>query len=314
MKQHTPTVSVLMPVCNGQKYIKKAVNSILTQSFSDFEFIIINDGSTDATGAILDTYTDQRIVRITYSKNRGLVKALNDGLQIAKGKYIARMDADDISLPRRLEIQTNYMSINPNCIAVGSYTKYIDPEGWPIKIHKTKLLHHEIVCELMSGKGNAIVHGVAMIRKKGIEDIGNYKDKYEFSEDLDLFLRLSEIGNLANLPKVLLKNRRHTQSVTHKTYHKWKNLKTQIINDANKQKGFVFDESNIKIGSLYHDDFQLSLAKTAMFARNYHTAIKNYLTSICINGPQKTHLKFFKEIYNEYFKKIRDYIINNIVL
>lgn len=116
----SPTVSVLMPVYNGAKYLHEAVKSILDQTYADFEFLIVNDGSTDDSEKIILSFKDPRIVIIKNEINIGLINSLNKGLTIAKGKYIARMDADDVAMPQRLELQVKEFNTNPNAIVIGT--------------------------------------------------------------------------------------------------------------------------------------------------------------------------------------------------
>ena len=121
----TPKITVLMPVYNGEKYLKESIESILKQTFRDFEFLIINDTSTDESEKIIRSFKDSRIKLIKNEKNIGLTKSLNKGLDLAKGEYMARMDADDISLPKRLEIQVAFMDKNPKIGVIGAWAKVI---------------------------------------------------------------------------------------------------------------------------------------------------------------------------------------------
>lgn len=129
MKNNDPAISVLMPVYNGERFLKEAIDSILSQTFTDFEFIIINDGSTDNTENIILSYKDERIVYIKNNVNLKLIKTLNRGVDLARGKYIARMDADDISLPTRLEVQYKFMEVHPELAAISSWVNYISDKN-----------------------------------------------------------------------------------------------------------------------------------------------------------------------------------------
>lgn len=129
MKNNNPAISVLMPVYNGERFLKEAIDSILSQTFTDFEFIIINDGSTDNTENIILSYKDERIVYIKNDVNLKLIKTLNKGVDLARGKYIARMDADDISLPTRLEVQYKFMERHPELAAISSWVNYISDKN-----------------------------------------------------------------------------------------------------------------------------------------------------------------------------------------
>jgi len=234
-----PAVSVVMSACNTGRYLKESIDSILAQTFSDFEFIIIDDGSTDDTLKILRDYESrENRLKIISRPNTGLTKALNEALSHARGRFIARMDGDDIAMPDRFEKQIACLNEHPECVLLGSRVELIDPFGLRIGAGDyMKLTHEEISTMLLQGKGGAVVHPACMMRRDALEKVGGYKEQYNNSEDLDLFLRLSEIGQVANLPDVLLKYRRHLESVSHQKYeNQWK-LKTQIVRDAYERRG-----------------------------------------------------------------------------
>jgi glycosyltransferase involved in cell wall biosynthesis len=194
-----------MPVYNAQAYVRQATESILNQTFGDFEFIIINDGSTDDSRKILEELArrDARI-RLVSRPNTGYTKALNEALGMARAPYLARMDADDISLPDRFEKQLEYLRAHPECVLVGSRILTIDPFGSPLYEPRHKLVHEAIEAELLAGVGWAIVHPASMMVREVVDALGGYRPEMEPSEDLDLFLRLAEKGKIANLPEVLL--------------------------------------------------------------------------------------------------------------
>jgi glycosyltransferase involved in cell wall biosynthesis len=234
----TPRVSVVMPVYNGQRYLAESVESILAQTLVDFEFIIVDDGSTDHSLAMLREYaqTDDRI-RIQSRPNTGISGALNDGLAVARAELIARMDADDISVPDRFERQVAYLDAHPEIVALGTSVELIDPAGLPIGLDHTKQIHEDIERQLLKGRGGSLYHPSALIRRRAIQQIGGYRAQYNDSEDLDLWLRLAEVGRLANLPQPLLKYRRHLESVTHRKYeNQWK-LKRAIVAEAYQRRG-----------------------------------------------------------------------------
>ena len=203
-----PKVSVLLPVFNGERFLKDAVGSILNQSYDDFEFIIVNDGSTDGTLTILNAFasSDCRI-RIISRANTGLTIALNEGLQSARGLYLARMDADDISCKMRFSRQVAFLDTNPDCVAVGSWVERMDQKGLPISILVRPVVHEEIDALHINAQGGGIIHPSAMFRTQSLHQIGGYKPNWEPVEDLELFLRLAEVGKLANLGEVLLRYR-----------------------------------------------------------------------------------------------------------
>lgn len=199
-----PLVSVIMPVYNASEYIREAIQSILDQTFNCFEFIIVNDGSNDDSVSIISDYNDSRIILLT-QQNEGLAKALNAGLSKAKGKYIARMDADDISFPKRLQIQFDYLEANKECVVVGSNTELIDRFGNFLYYSRQPLGDDEIRNVL---PGTPFFHSSTMFRRKEAIVIGGYSivNRHLF-EDVILWNKFSKIGKLNNLPEVLLKYR-----------------------------------------------------------------------------------------------------------
>lgn len=196
MEKRTPKVSVIMGVHNGEKYLKEAVDSILHQTFKDFEFIIINDGSTDGSREILESYNDDRVVLI-HQDNAGLTRALNKGLSLARGKYIARMDADDISLPRRLEKQIQFLEENTGVGLISCHFYEIDSEGCRINLCQLPVKNEDIQKSLLVC--NQFCHGAAVFKSECIRTIGMYREFFRFSQDFDLWLRIAEKFKCANL-------------------------------------------------------------------------------------------------------------------
>ncbi|MCS7035004.1 MAG: glycosyltransferase [Phycisphaerae bacterium] len=235
----TPRVSVILPVYNGQEYLAEAVESILHQSFDAFELIIVDDGSTDRSPAILRRYAahDPRIHLIS-RPNTGLVGALRDGLAAARSDLIARMDADDIALPQRLEKQYHYMVAHPECVLLGTFVRAIDPHGLLLWDETSgPVTHEEIDRELMKGRGGVIRHPAAMMRLEAVRRVGGYRDHYNTAEDLDLFLRLAEIGRIANLPEILLLYRQHYKSVNRTRFALQNERITQVVHEAARRRG-----------------------------------------------------------------------------
>lgn len=233
-----PAVSVVMPVYNTERYLKYALQSVAAQTFEDFEFIILDDGSTDASVHIIQQYAenDERI-RFFPLEHRGYVSLLRRGLNHCRGEFVARMDSDDISLPQRFEKQVNFLRANADVVAVGSQITVIDPYGSCVEKPVHKLCHEEIEKELLNGVGWALVHPTVMMRREALMKVGGYREDLMVSEDLDLFLRLAEFGKLANLPDVLLQYRQHLQSVNYTKYEQQKAVKRQIVGDAFKRRG-----------------------------------------------------------------------------
>lgn len=206
-----PRVTVLMSVYNGEKYLREAVDSIFGQTFGDFEFIIINDGSTDKTQEILDTYKDPRIVQINQD-NMGLTGSLNKGLHIARGEYIARMDSDDISLPHRLERQLSFMDANPEIGICGSWVEIIGEKGESKDTWRYPTEPGAIRCKMLFE--SALAHPSVMMRRTLFLERGLcYNKSYTRSQDYELWVRASRYTSLANIGEVLLLYRLHTSQV-----------------------------------------------------------------------------------------------------
>lgn len=210
-----PKVTVIMPVFNAEPYLAQAVNSILAQDFGDFEILVLDDGSTDASLAIARRLADgDRRVVIVRGDHQGVVHWRNQGVAMAKGELIAMMDSDDIALPERLGRQVAFLAQHPDCDAVGAQALRIDPGGRPINIWRVPERHEDIDREHIAGRAGAIINPTVMMRKAAVIESGGYRDGILSAEDYDLFLRLAEMGKLANLPDVLLRYRLHAKSMT----------------------------------------------------------------------------------------------------
>jgi glycosyltransferase involved in cell wall biosynthesis len=227
-----------MSAYNAQRYLREAMDSILKQTFRDFEFIIIDDGSKDATRQILAEYEsrDGR-VKIISRANKGLTVSLNEGVSRAKAPLIARMDADDISLPQRFEKQVAFLNAHPEVVLVGSRVELIDPYGIHIGNVDYPPDHGAITAALLKGDGGAIPHPASIYRADTVRQVGGYREEFNNSEDLDLWLRLGEIGRIANLPEILLQYRRDLGSVSHTKRDNQMRLKSQILGEAFDRRG-----------------------------------------------------------------------------
>lgn len=209
-----PQVSILMPVYNTAPYLREAMDSMLSQTFTDFELIVLNDCSPDNAEEILDTYDDPRIVRYRGEKNVGLSNVLNVGIEMARGKYIARMDSDDISLPNRLQVQVDYLETHPeiDLVSVGMRLFGAKEEVWireqnPEKVKIEALFH------------SPVLHASSVWRKDSFEKHGlRFRQEMVPAEDYDLWTRALTKGlKLANLPEVLYKYRLHSSQATLRT-------------------------------------------------------------------------------------------------
>lgn len=209
----TPLISVLLPVYNAERYLRTAVGSILTQSERDFELVIINDGSSDGSGDLLEALatTDDRI-RVVHVSNGGVVKALNLGLGLCRGEFIARMDADDISTTSRFDTQRAYLQAHPKCVALGSAVTIISQDGVPVRVASYPTGPSNVARSMLSGC--AMAHPTVMMRRQAIEAVGGYRGALAHAEDYDLWLRMMQYGELDNIPLPLLQYRQHSGQVS----------------------------------------------------------------------------------------------------
>ncbi len=207
-------VSVLLPVYNAERYLSEAVESILCQSFTDFELLITDDGSTDGSLAILQRYATQDLrIRLSSRANKGLILTLNEMLAQAEGEFLARMDADDVAAPDRLALQTEFLQAHPAYVCVGGAFNLIDAQGRTVQWIPMPEQNDEIQQMLLMGR-TIINHPCALIRRKVLQQIGGYDLRMPTVEDLDMLLKLGELGKLANLSDTVLDYRFHLESVS----------------------------------------------------------------------------------------------------
>jgi glycosyltransferase involved in cell wall biosynthesis len=235
------SVTILLPVYNCVNYIQESLGSILNQTFRNLEVIVIDDASTDKTVEAIQAITDDRIKLIQKPINTGYTDSLNMGLEIARGKYIARMDADDIAYPERIAKQVAYMETHPECVLCGTWINLI-PEN---KLHTYPINHEEIVAQLF--RINALCHPSVMMRKSVIEEHQlRYDHNYEPTEDYELWTRMALVGQIHNIPEPLLDYRVHVQqiSATKNAIQKahLKNIRNKFIKEINTEiNASIFD-------------------------------------------------------------------------
>ncbi|MFA6215597.1 MAG: glycosyltransferase [Patescibacteria group bacterium] len=215
MPEITPKISVIMPFYNAQLFLTKAIESILNQTFSDFELILINDASTDGSDRVVKKYlADPRIIYIKNENNQGIVHNLNYGLKTAKAEIIARMDGDDIAVRNRFFEQFNFLKFYPEIAVVGSFVKIIDENDKKID-YRTKLVDPETIKKELIIY-SPVVHPAVMFRKSVIKKVGAYRQNYLYLEDLDLWYRVVYSGyKISNVNKFLLFYRYHSGSTAH---------------------------------------------------------------------------------------------------
>jgi GT2 family glycosyltransferase len=209
-----PLVSVVLAAYNAERYVREAVESVLQQTYSEFELIIVDDASTDSTLDILATYSDPRIIILRNERNLGPYGAANRGISMVRGELIARHDADDVSMPDRFARQAAAFLTNPNLVLAGSSYFIIDRKGKTIDI--TLLPDTNSKLQKRLEHGNIFIQGATMFRKTAFDKVGGYREYFPVSQDYDLFLRLAEVGEIINLPEPLYNFRFHGESISRK--------------------------------------------------------------------------------------------------
>ena len=278
-----------MPVFNAEKYLAEAIESILVQNYKNFEFLIFNDGSTDRSSEIISTYskTDNRIKAYNYHQNTGYVKHLNEGLSVAKGKYIARMDADDISLPFRFEKQVNFLEQNLNVGLVGSSFQKIDSFG--VKKGKPVILNGDIAeIEYQMIFGNYFAHPSIMFRRECLSEQNIYKSEYMPAEDYEFIYNISKNASIFNLSEVLLHYRIHNMNISSLKSEIQKVSVKNIFRTILTDYSIPFSERQLDLHvAIYLEHIYYSYELVSEI-QNWYSVIKNRFNSKTFNRVFKS--------------------------
>ncbi|UQZ33003.1 glycosyl transferase [Paenibacillus sp. PK3_47] len=257
-----PRISVIMPVYNNAVYLQEAVNSILWQTLNDLELIIIDDGSTDGSTGIIHEIRDARVKKIFHANNTGIVTSLNQGMDLAQGEYIARMDSDDVAALNRFEVQAYFMDQNPHIDLCG--TGYTTNYLGPVKINP---MHHEEI-KVWLLFHSCILHPSVMMRRSSIDRLGvRYDYNYPHAEDYELWNRLATCAQFANIPHNLMYYRPHEGQVSNKH---------RVIQDDSARR--IRQRQLSQLGIQLSDEEYGLLVKLAEYAvnpedpENYHKA------------------------------------------
>ena len=285
-----PLVSVIMPVFNCGNFLDRSIRSIVDQTFSDFEFIIVDDGSTDNSLEIANDWAsrDSRI-QVYPLKHVGIAQARNAAIERANGKYLANNDADDFSIKHRLFEQVQFLNDNPDVVVVSSSILFVDPDGSPIERRFVPTAHKEIDSELLAGRGLSLTHSAMMFRRSTFIAIDGYSKDLEVCEDIDLCLKFAEFGCLANIPEILLNVTRHRSSVSkihsQERLEKIRKLRERVVLNAYKRRGVAAPEVSIEtVDELYREDeTHLKWANAAYRNEFYSTALKYSVAAIKSN-------------------------------
>lgn len=297
-----PLVSVLMPVYNCERYLRQTLMSLTSQTMTDFEVILVNDGSTDSSGKIIEEFAnnDSRF-RVLNQANQGIVAALNNGLALAKGKYIARLDGDDLAHPNRLQLQVEYLEKHQSCVCVGSLYRAIDENGALIWTQKIFSRLKQTNLTIFPPRVTTLPHPSIMLRTSDLNSINGYRSQFPHAEDYDLFLRLSRIGTLDIIPQHLLDYRVHQSSLSSQNLEKQLNSALMALLSAIiSQKGGK-DPAGLGRAARLENYYQaLGNKKTKILFARYR--------SLRIAGAwmNRGELQAAKNVINTFFKEILD--------
>ncbi len=299
-------ITVLLSVFNGEKWLKYSIESILNQSFRDFEFLIINDGSIDSTKKILEQYAkDDSRIRLIHQSNKGLTYSLNYGIKLAKGKWIARIDCDDIASPERLKRQYEF-ALRTNSLLVGCQSKLISDSGRFLGYNKIPTSEKTLLKNLKSQK-KFFSHSSAFFQKEIVLKIGNYRKVMKKSQDYDLWLRISEVARISCLNYIGTYVREHNERISlddygieQRIYAHLANISHRIrLNNINLKDPL---ESKDKNEVNYFINFTKQELKKRLFI-DFYSKIFLYKKNILNNGSIKSFLKIFN-----YFKDFKSII------
>jgi len=296
-----PQVSVLMSVYNGEKYLREAIESILDQTFNDFELIIINDASTDNSKAIVYSFHDRRIKLVDNLVNLGLARSLNKGLKIARGNYVARMDTDDISLPERLAVQVDFMESHGEVGVCGTWIRTIgNKTGVEFRFASD---HETLRCNLLFSP--QIVHpSVIMRREPMIMNELFYNPAYLAAQDFDLWRRCSQYFCFANINHVLLLYRWHNEQSTKSKYDVQQKYAGLVRLEEIKNLGVQPSEAEFQL----HQEICMSMPKTEL-SRSFYEKSYQWLNKLKAANkisnyyPEPTFLKMIDTVLHNFSTK-----------
>lgn len=327
-KNINPEISVLLPVYNSEKYILEAINSILNQTFSNFELIIIDDGSTDTSEEIISKINDKRIVFEKNDTNKGLIYTLNKGISLSRGSYIARMDADDFSVANRFEKQILEFEKDENLVVCGSFIKTFG-NGTEQYISHIPITNAQILASIFFTCPFA--HPSVMIKKEALLQLEEaYREDYKHSEDYDLWSRLVFVGNSINIPEFLLNYRIHEKQVStvfdeHK-YQSVSKIQTNLLSQFNIiptaiESKFLLnlfkgiskqDENYLNSGVIFLDKLHLQFAiKYSNYKEEHTMVLVSRWIKICGNsgmGLLNIKLAFKLPFFKVKYLKFKDFI------
>ena len=273
-----PIVGVVMPVYNGERYLAQTIEAVLGQTLSDFEFIIVNDGSVDGSRDVIAQYAkDDRRITVVDQANQGISRALNGGIERVSAPYVAPLDQDDISLPNRFELEVAALDDDPGLVCVSGWYEIIDGQGRYLTTIRQPSDDGEIQRLALAGHA-PVCHSGCMMRRNALVQAGGYDPEFDLAQDLDLYLRLGEIGRLRNIERPVLRYRVHAGASSEQRCAEQRNRARAACERAWARRGIggEFEASN-----LYRPDssrssqfkFSLQYGWWAFNSRERQTAI-----------------------------------------
>ncbi|MEM8493787.1 MAG: glycosyltransferase [Planctomycetota bacterium] len=285
----TPLVTVLMPAYNARRHVKRAVASVLAQTMRDLELLVYDDASTDGTREILRDFArrDQR-VRLVEADKTGYSKLLARGVGEARGIYVARMDADDVSLPRRLALQIKALEADPRLGIVGGQALRVDAGGWPIRPWNVPTDHDEIDQLHMAGIAGQMIHPATTFRTEVLRELG-YDPELEPAEDFDLWLRGAEVCRLGNVPEQVLRYRWHGGNVSTLRSRQGTEAVRRALENASQRRGVAVPSVSVAAPGT-QTQWEAELVRQAFHHRHPLTALK-HLVPLAARTPSDSQAR-----------------------
>ncbi len=286
MSDDQPTFSVVMPVFNSRRFLRGAIESVLGQTCPDFELLVFDDGSTDSSWEVAKEFAQKdRRLSIARCPRRGVVATRNAAISEAKGQFLAFLDSDDEAEPARLELQLKYLTGNPGCVAVGGQILYVDADGDPLYVSDLPRDHESIDRQLMAGFAGSITHGTTAVSREAVARIGGFRSHFPIAEDFDLYLRLAEVGRLANLDDVLIKYRQHEESLCATHHDVSVELTERAISDARRRRGLPEEASEIPLPRDRSGLNELMFRSMKAYSHGYQGTAMKYAKRALLSMP-----------------------------
>jgi glycosyltransferase involved in cell wall biosynthesis len=240
----SPRVSVVIPLYNREAYIGESIESVLEQTFTDFEVLVIDDGSTDRSGDVVRTYRDPRVRLLCHERNQGIPRTRNTGIDAARGAYLAFLDSDDIAYPTRLAKQVAFLDDHPDHAAVGAWVDWMDETGRPLgRVKRRPLAAQDIAALRLFRQG---IENTASMARTAVLREYRHDENFDVSEDFELWARIAAKHGIANLPELLVRRRAHNQRTSHDKDEPTRHYRRAIYEQQLRALGITFQEEDLE--------------------------------------------------------------------